>query len=109
LRAAGVSVGVCVTPTLPIADVEGFANLLAEFRPDVLVCQDFHDAGGGFGADTGDAALAIRKELQWTAAKYRKFVDRVRRDQHVYEGEAGFFPPPQVESAAAPGLFDGVA
>lgn len=99
LRAAGVPVGVCVTPTLPIADVEGFANLLAEFRPDVLVCQDFHDSGGGFGADTGDAALAIRKELKWTAAMYRKFVDRLRRDQTVYEGEAGFFPPPRPEPA----------
>jgi DNA repair photolyase len=109
LRAAGIPVGVCVTPTLPIADVEAFARLLAEFRPGVLVCQDFHDAGGGFGADTGDAALAIREELEWTAAKYRTFVNRLRRDQHVYEGEAGFFPPPQVEAAASPGLFDGVA
>src|SRR5947199_10849927 len=54
LRAEGLPVGVCVTPTLPIESPDEFARRLAEFRPDVLVCQDFHDSGGGFGADTGE-------------------------------------------------------
>ena len=43
LREAGIPVGICVTPTLPIEDIDGFAKRLADFRPDVLVCQDFHD------------------------------------------------------------------
>jgi DNA repair photolyase len=94
LRAAGVPVGVCVTPTLPIEDPGGFGKRLAEFRPDVLVCQDFHDSGGGFGADTGEDARRLLAELNWTAADYRRFVDRLRKeDLTVFEAEAGFFPP----------------
>jgi DNA repair photolyase len=93
LRAAGIPVGICVTPTLPIEDVETFARRLADFRPDVLVVQDFHDAEGRFGADTGERARRILGEIGWTPTYYRRFADRLRRDQIVHEGEAGFFPP----------------
>jgi DNA repair photolyase len=94
LRAAGVPVGVCVTPTLPVEDVNGFARRLADCKPDVLVCQDFHDAGGGFGADTGGGARALLSEIGWGPDHYRRFVDRLRGEAlTVYEGEAGFFPP----------------
>lgn len=94
LRADGIPVGVCVTPTLPIEDVDGFARRIAAFRPDVLVCQDFHDAGGHFGADTGESARRLLAESGWGPDDYRRFVTRVREDQTVFEGEAGFFPPP---------------
>jgi DNA repair photolyase len=94
LRASGVPVGVCITPTLPIEDVDGFARRLAAFRPDVLVCQDFHDAGGRFGADTGEEARRRLSEIGWTTADYRRFVARLRQDLEVYEAETGFFPPP---------------
>lgn len=93
LRAAGIPVGVCVTPTLPVENVEAFAQRLAAFRPDVLVCQDFHDAEGRFGADTGPVARALLAEIGWDSTHYRRLVDRLRRDLIVYEGEAGFFPP----------------
>lgn len=93
LRAARIPVGICVTPTLPIEDVELFARRLANFRPEVLVVQDFHDAEGKFGADTGERALRILGEAGWGPLDYRRFRDRLRRDQMVYEGEAGFFPP----------------
>lgn len=94
LRAAGIPVGVCVTPTLPVEDPAAFAARLAAFRPDVLVCQDFHDAGGKFGADTGDAARRRLADTGWGADQYRHFVARLRQDLPVYEGESGFFPPP---------------
>jgi DNA repair photolyase len=60
VKAAGIPVGICVTPMLPIDDVETFAARLEAFRPDVLVTQDFHDSAGGFGANTarGRAGLA---------------------------------------------------
>src|SRR5205823_14837701 len=51
LRAEGLPVGVCVTPTLPLEDAAAFVRRVAAFRPDVLVTQPFHDAAGGFGAD----------------------------------------------------------
>jgi DNA repair photolyase len=93
LREAGIPVGICVTPTLPIEDVEGFAQRLVEFRPDVLVCQDFHDAGGRFGADTGEQARTLLAEIGWGPADYRRLVARLRQELHVYEDCDGFFPP----------------
>src|SRR5262245_23123944 len=46
LRAAGLPVGVCVTPMLPLEHAVSFVRRLAEFAPDVLVTQHFHDACG---------------------------------------------------------------
>lgn len=106
LKDAGIAVGVCVTPTLPVEDLAGFAKRVADFAPDVLVCQDFHDSGGNFGADTGEEARRLLAEIGWGPANYRRFVDRLREDMLVYEAEAGFFPPPAVKSVPAPTLFD---
>ncbi len=94
LKDAGIAVGVCVTPTLPVEDAAGFAARIAALAPAVLVCQDFHDSGGGFGANTGAGARRLLAEIGWGPADYRRFVDRLRENGTVYEGEAGFFPPP---------------
>src|SRR5262245_27209967 len=110
LKEAGIAVGVCVTPTLPIENPDAFAERIVAFAPAVLVCQDFHDADGQFGADTGATARRLLAEIGWGPADYRRFVERLRQDLTVYEAEAGFFPPPEVEGAPVPkGLFDGVA
>lgn len=93
LKDAGISVGVCVTPTLPVERPEVFARRIAEFAPDVVVCQDFHDAGGRFGADTGATARELLAETDWGPDHYRRFVNAVRSLREVFEGEAGFFPP----------------
>jgi DNA repair photolyase len=94
IKAAGLPVGICITPVLPLDDAESFAERLAAFQPDVLVTQDFHDSGGGFGADTGALARRLLDERPRTATDYERFVERLRRHQQVYEGETGFFPPP---------------
>jgi DNA repair photolyase len=96
LQASGVPVGVCVTPTLPLADPERFADRLAGFAPAVLVVQDFHAAGGRFGADTGGPARELADRMRWGSDEYRRFRDLLRERGEVYEGEAGFFPPPAV-------------
>jgi DNA repair photolyase len=94
VRSAGVVVGVCVTPMLPLQDPEAFAQRLIAFGPDVLVTQEFHDSRGRFGADTGPAARRLLAERRWTAADYRGVVDMLAAKRVVYEGELGFFPPP---------------
>ena len=93
VRAAGVPVGVCVTPMLPLENPASFVERLAALRPDVLVTQEFHDSGGGFGADTGPQARSLLAERRWTTDDYRRCVEQLRRHLHVYEGEEGFFPP----------------
>lgn len=100
LKSAGVPVGLCVTPTLPLADPEGFAARLAAFAPAVLVCQDFHDSGGGFGADTGVAARDLLARTGWSADGYRSFLAMLRDRYPTYEGEAGFFPPGEAGTSA---------
>jgi DNA repair photolyase len=93
LRAAGLAVGVCVTPMLPLEKPDGFVQRLVEFAPDVLVTQHFHDAGGGFGADTGAAARDLLEQRNWTEDDYHRCEAALRKYLHVYEAEAGFFPP----------------
>jgi DNA repair photolyase len=93
LRAAGIPVGICVTPLLPLQDLETFVARLRDFRPDVLVVQDFHNSGGGFGADTGAEARQRLAKWKGTATEYRAALERLRTCLGVYEGEEGFFPP----------------
>jgi len=102
VRAAGLPVGICVTPMLPLEDSEAFIRRLVEFQPDVLVTQDFHDSCGGFGADTGAAARRLLAECRWTAEDYQRTVDKIRDDLPAYEGETGFFPPPGVTRRLPP-------
>jgi DNA repair photolyase len=94
LKAAGLTVGVCVTPMLPLARPEAFAERLAAFAPDVLVTQQFHDGSGQFEASTGKAARRLLAERGWSEDDYRGAVDLLRQRLHVFEGEDGFFPPP---------------
>jgi hypothetical protein len=92
-KAAGIPVGICVTPMLPLNNPPHFADRLCAFRPDVLVVQDFHDSGGGFGADTGKLAHPLLAMWNWTRRAYEDFLISLRCQRTVYEGEAGFFPP----------------
>ena len=94
VKAAGVAVGICVTPMLPLADPMAFVERLASFAPDVLVAQHFHDSRGGFGADTAARARVELDRRRWTEADYRRCVEVLQRRVRVYEAEAGFFPPP---------------
>ncbi len=93
VRAAGVPVGICVTPMLPLDDPAAFVGRLVAFRPNVLVVQDFHDSHGGFGADTGPQARRLLAESSWSIADYRRVQAALAEEVEVFEGEAGFFPP----------------
>jgi DNA repair photolyase len=94
IKATGVATGICVTPMLPLENPAAFARRIVEFAPDVVVTQYFHDSGGGFGANTGEAARTLLSERRWTEADYRRCVEWLQQHRHIYEAEAGFFPPP---------------
>lgn len=100
LKDASIPIGICVTPMLPLRDPNSFARRLLDFDPDVLVTQDFHDSHGGFGADTGPAARELLPRYDWSPAAYAEVVESLRREREVFEGEAGFFPPPIVSRVA---------
>lgn len=100
VRAAGVAVGICVTPMLPLDNPAALIDRLIGFRPEVLVVQDFHDSGGGFGADTGAAARRLLENSGWSNAAYRDVKAALAAQMEVFEGEAGFFPPADAAPAA---------
>jgi hypothetical protein len=93
LSAAGVPIGVCVTPTLPIAEPVAFVDRIARLNPAVTVVQEFHDSRGRFGADTATKAVRLRDDSGWGDDEYRQFVEILRRRIAVHEGESGFSPP----------------
>lgn len=93
VRGAGVAVGICVTPMLPVKDAEGFVRRLIDFGPEVLVVQDFHDSQGGFGADTGEKARRLLEQTDWSPESYAEVVQQLGEQREVFEGERGFFPP----------------
>jgi len=111
VKDAGIPVGICVTPMLPLENVDAFIDRLADFAPNVLVTQDFHDAATGFGADTSETARELLRARRWTRDDYQRCVEKLRTRLHVYEAEAGFFPPPAVAEprpavVVQRGLFD---
>ncbi len=93
VKEAGIKIGICITPVLPLENPERFAERIIALGASVVVTQEFHDAGGAFGADTSPDALMLAKKLEWNQEKYRKFVELLRQHTRVYEGEKGFFPP----------------
>src|SRR5262245_38598464 len=93
VRATGIKVGLCVTPMLPLENPKAFVDRIVAFRPNVLVTQDFHDSGGGFGADTGAKARNLLAQSGWCDQDYIRCIEELSKRMQVYEGEAGFFPP----------------
>ena len=93
IRAAGVAVGICVTPMLPLQDPAAFVRRLIAFNPEVLVTQDFHDSGGGFGADTGAEARRLLSQRTWSDSDYRRVHELLAQQRVVFDGQEGFFPP----------------
>jgi DNA repair photolyase len=92
-RKAGVPIGICVTPMLPVKDCQAFTDRIVAFNPDVLVVQDFHDSGGRFGADTGAKAKRLVEEWKDRESEYRQFKKMLATRVKLWEGEKGFFPP----------------
>ncbi len=96
LAAAGIRIGVAISPMLPIDDVEAFAARLAALDADEYVTQYFHTGSGWtrYAADT--TAGAQRKALEdgWTLAAYEKTRDRLAAlpGRPLLEGDEGFAP-----------------
>ncbi len=103
IKKAGIPLGLCLTPVLPLENPEAFAERIAAAEVQVVVIQGFHDAAGAFGADTSPEVLQKVQGLHWTPDNYRVFADKLRRLVRVYEGEKGFFPPPPKDTQNATG------
>lgn len=90
---AGIQSCITMTPLLPVADPERFADALLSTGVRRFVVQPFHASSGRFVAGTRDAAVATSRRLGWDADRYRETVDILRGVlPHLDEGRDGFAP-----------------
>ncbi|HEY7768119.1 SPL family radical SAM protein [Longimicrobium sp.] len=93
VKRAGVRVGVCLTPMLPLRNPAHFAEQLAALEADVYVAQPFKPSRGPFAASTRQMANDILTEFGWDQRSYRRAFNELRRRiPGLYEGQAGFMP-----------------
>ncbi len=97
LTAAGIRVGVAISPMLPVDDIEAFGTRLAALDADGYVTQYFHASTGWsrFAANTTEEAQRNAAEDGWTSAAYRETRDRLAEmlgDHELLEGDQGFAP-----------------
>ena len=96
LTAAGVRVGVSISPMLPIDDVESFGQRLADLKADEYVTQYLKSWRSRFAAGTNIEAVRMVHEDGWTVREYRRaraVLSRVLGNQRpLLEGEEGYAP-----------------
>lgn len=93
VQAAGVETCITLTPLLPVADPDGFAETLLETGVRKFVVQPFHATRGKFVAGTRDQALALVSALGWNDARYAEVVHVLKQRLPVLmEGKEGFAP-----------------
>lgn len=79
LKSAGISIGVSVSPMLPIEDPIGFARTLRELEADRYWTGYFHSSDRLFASNTGKKALEIGKEMGWSQARFERTKEMLRQ------------------------------
>lgn len=79
IAAAGIPIGIGISPTLPIENPDAFGRKLAALRPDYVWCSRFHQAKKDFQAGTREPALILAKEYGWTEDEFLKTVQVLKR------------------------------
>lgn len=93
LAAAGLDVGITMTPMLPVEDAARFARDVRSTGARRFVVQDFHAKDGDFVAGTRDAAKELLAQMGWGPARYAETLAELRREiPGIREGKAGFAP-----------------
>jgi DNA repair photolyase len=96
VAAAGVPIGVCVTPMLPLEDPTAFGRRLARLGAAVYVAQPFKASAssrGAMAAGTRDRASEMAAAEGWDESAYRRAFVALRRElPHLHEGRAGLMP-----------------
>lgn len=98
VQAAGIPIGISISPMLPVRDPESFAKRLAGLRAHEYVTQYLKPARARFSGGTAPAALRQLAQDGWTIADYhrvRGVLQRLLGEQTpLLEGNQGYAPPP---------------
>lgn len=72
LVAAGIPIGVSVSPMLPLTDPRGFARRIKALGPSSVYSQMFLPPGREFVASTRAKALPIAREMGWNEREFQR-------------------------------------
>jgi DNA repair photolyase len=72
LKDAGIQIGACVSPMLPIQDPIQFARTLRELDADRYATVYFHSSDRLFASNTGKKAVDIAREMGWNREKFER-------------------------------------
>lgn len=96
LVAAGVPIGISISPMLPIEDVEAFAETVASLDAAEYVSQYLAPPGPVFAAGTLPETLAKARQDGWGQAEYAAAREVIQRalgpSRRLLEGDEGFAP-----------------
>lgn len=96
LMAAGVRIGISVSPMLPIEDAESFGAILADLRADEYVTQYLKPGRSRFAAGTSIDALNKAREDGWAIAEYQRSRESLANilgwERPLLEGAEGYAP-----------------
>lgn len=96
VAAAGVPIGISISPMLPIRDVETFARRLASLNATEYVTQFFKPTRSRFSAGSSPEALRLLREDGWTEKEYRDVRLVLERAlgpaRSLLEGAEGYAP-----------------
>jgi DNA repair photolyase len=96
VAAAGIKIGVAISPMLPLRDAESFGRRLAGLEAAEYVSQYFHAGSTPFAAGTGAAVMRKAREDGWGVTEYRRARETMAHvlgpDRPLLEGAQGFAP-----------------
>jgi DNA repair photolyase len=93
IHEAGIETCITMTPLLPVASPHDFAAQLRATGVHRFVVQAFHATKSRFVAGTGQAALELSRQMDWTPERYQEVVTILRQHlPEVREGKSGFTP-----------------
>jgi len=93
LKQAGIKVGVCISPMLPIDDPIAFARTLRDLNADRYATGYFHSSDRLFASGTGPAAMQLAKDMGWTRSRFERTRQIIERLIPKFaDGAPGFGP-----------------
>jgi DNA repair photolyase len=97
LREAGVPIGICISPMLPMEDPTAFGRRIAALGASEYLATGFHHPGKRFGASTPTGTVALLLEDRWTRGRYEAaraaIRDALGEGRPLLDGRHGFAPP----------------
>ncbi len=79
IGAAGIPIGISISPMLPIRDPDAFGRRLAALQPSMAFSAWFHHSGRDFRASTREPARHLADEYGWNEDRYWNTVGLLRR------------------------------